>query len=1215
MKAPWAYVSGLLDLETITDPSERRATWRQAIAALARAPMDGPSPLDGLHPEALGRGVHAAMISGLVDDLDWLAAPAAGSALWALAAALPPSLDQRELGRRVLARLTTGNAETACAMATRMAQGSGKGLGSAAVRARIALIVELPIATGIADGPLALGLCSGRELAREWIGVPSTGSLPARRLAARLLERAAREAATRAMAGDEHAIRLFRGDAVREAFLRLLDDREPLVWRHVATARGLIAPWVPILKQQVLGAFAPNLDIGEWRRGATSLAAMIAVSPEAAARAAQAAIVGGGAIERDPGVAAAFVWGVARAAETEPDAAAHLLGEAVSRAPLEAAEALSEVLTEYGPAPFAQKACARALEALASTPKLKDDGAEALARDIMRDLRHDGSAGDPALREHLAKALGEFATNGARAAYLLARDVLTQASEALDTLDALAQDEDDNAEGKGGSTARRTSLAVMRDLDLTLLERHVLADLLKLGGGDGAKHEEELDLVRERTAAWILARESTARSIAEGLSSKGPRHPTLRLRRLRALLHLLDSDVGAQEDAARAARLRERWCRIATALLERFEAGPPRVLQRTLHAALARALDALVRADALDVADAVLVLASAFPDASDLTALAEASMVPDLVVALRRWSSFVAVAAPTKDPVGVTPAPGGVSEIATAASAPAPGPAPPSRRRLPPPRPAPIPLTVRYTAAKASAAAAAIEAPVSLAPDSLLGGPASGVALSAHESPAVAAANRNLAALEELGRDLFQSVTSRGESLRTALVRIHAALVALHEAQTLSALSGTPGEASVLESLESALGVVAHLTTAARGRLDPARASRGAGAAGDVAPRSIKRLELVEEEGLAVAVSRVVSGSEPGLAEEMLAKHTRELIADLPSGIGAVVEPLLAQLAALPVDRPSLDTQQVKVVVSDQLPAWVPPRRTIGGFYLLRPLGSGGAGSVFVVVRIEDRHDPNAERFALKVPDFSETAARLLTEEAFLQMFRAEASALISVPQHENLARFVTFDVAARPKPILVMELVEGVTLEHVVASRGLEMDRCFALLDDVLAGLEAMHSVGVGHLDIKPSNVVMRRGEEAVLVDFGLAGRNIRPGCATGPYGAPEVWGVAPDDVKPTPQAADVYAFGCLAFEALTGKVLFQAESEMAMISMHVAHDGFPPLLKQLGSRTGMGPLAELLYWTLRRDPGQRPSIPKVRRDIAAVGTQLGRLKWPLAV
>ena len=88
------------------------------------------------------------------------------------------------------------------------------------------------------------------------------------------------------------------------------------------------------------------------------------------------------------------------------------------------------------------------------------------------------------------------------------------------------------------------------------------------------------------------------------------------------------------------------------------------------------------------------------------------------------------------------------------------------------------------------------------------------------------------------------------------------------------------------------------------------------------------------------------------------------------------------------------------------------------------------------------------------------------------------------------------------------------------------------------------------------------------MLVDFGLAGRHIRPGCATGPYGAPEVWAVRRPASTTSPCAADVYAFGCLAFEALTGKMLFEAESEVAQITMHLAHDGFPETLRKLAQK-----------------------------------------------
>jgi serine/threonine protein kinase len=157
-----------------------------------------------------------------------------------------------------------------------------------------------------------------------------------------------------------------------------------------------------------------------------------------------------------------------------------------------------------------------------------------------------------------------------------------------------------------------------------------------------------------------------------------------------------------------------------------------------------------------------------------------------------------------------------------------------------------------------------------------------------------------------------------------------------------------------------------------------------------------------------------------------------------------------------------------------------------------------------------------------------------------------------------------------------------------------------------------------VGHLDVKPSNVVLRRGGQPVLVDFGLAGRHIRPGCATGPYGAPEVWGALEGRQEWPPAKADVYAFACVAFEALTGRLLFQAPSEMAQIAMHLAHDGFPPPLKALAahpklSGSALSGLAELLFAALRRDPGERPTAAAVRKELTRLTPALSKRPWPI--
>jgi serine/threonine protein kinase len=195
------------------------------------------------------------------------------------------------------------------------------------------------------------------------------------------------------------------------------------------------------------------------------------------------------------------------------------------------------------------------------------------------------------------------------------------------------------------------------------------------------------------------------------------------------------------------------------------------------------------------------------------------------------------------------------------------------------------------------------------------------------------------------------------------------------------------------------------------------------------------------------------------------------------------------------------------------------------------------------------------------------------------------------------------------------MELVQGARCDKVIASRLLTLEGSFALLDGILSGLGAMHSVGVGHLDLKPSNVIVREGVKPVLVDFGLAGRHLRPGCGTASYGAPEVWGILPDSGKTTPMAVDLYSFGCLAYEVLTGETLFDAPNEVALIAAHLMHDGLPAAVKRLADRPVTAAVAAVLRHCLRKDPAKRGTAAEIRAELKKAGAAIGARSWPVPV
>jgi hypothetical protein len=457
--------------------------------------------------------------------------------------------------------------------------------------------------------------------------------------------------------------------------------------------------------------------------------------------------------------------------------------------------------------------------------------------------------------------------------------------------------------------------------------------------------------------------------------------------------------------------------------------------------------------------------------------------------------------------------------------------------------------------------------------------------------------------------------SARVEGLRRGLLSITRALEAFTEAQCISDLRrGDDGTA--LDRLAGAITYAARLIAGATRRTGlregffPSSSTRG-----------LRKLDAWVERAL------LEKDESMGAATAVAAEAVRQ---DLPPLFADVVGRVLLRIGRLPRDLLVSDevARVARVGRKLPLPSWLPPSRTVGGFYVLRPIGTGAGGSVFVARRAEERHEESAETFALKVPAYTGAAARTLSEEEFLRLFREEAGALLTLPGHKNLAGFVTFDAGAKPKPILVMELVQGPTLERLLDKRAMSMPLALDVLDGLAAGLEAMHRAGIGHLDVKPSNVILRYASDIgsqtrspqspsaapVLVDFGLAGRKVRPGCGSPYYGAPEVWDTAAFGDRVDPRATDVYSFSCLAYELLTGATLFSGDELPAIIAAHLTHEEGPESLRWLLRHRQAGALGDLLAMGLRRNPRKRLALSEMRIAIDQMGrSHLRALSWPL--
>lgn len=263
------------------------------------------------------------------------------------------------------------------------------------------------------------------------------------------------------------------------------------------------------------------------------------------------------------------------------------------------------------------------------------------------------------------------------------------------------------------------------------------------------------------------------------------------------------------------------------------------------------------------------------------------------------------------------------------------------------------------------------------------------------------------------------------------------------------------------------------------------------------------------------------------------------------------------------------------------------PGAVVGGRYrVTRVLGQGGMGTVHEAEDLELR-----TRVALKT-----LRPGLARQPEAVERIRSE-TLLARRVSHPNVCR--VFDLGRHGDAVFItMELLEGETLAQRIARSGpLSPGEALLLAEQVAAGLAASHEAGVVHADFKPGNVVLCEPggtgrPRAVVTDFGVARAAEAPGESTGGtvVGTPEY--MAPEQVTggTVGPAADVYAFGLVLHEALTGRLAFGGTSPLAAATSRLEQ----PPSRPSDHVPGLDPAWDrVVLRCLERDPARRFASP----------------------
>ncbi len=219
----------------------------------------------------------------------------------------------------------------------------------------------------------------------------------------------------------------------------------------------------------------------------------------------------------------------------------------------------------------------------------------------------------------------------------------------------------------------------------------------------------------------------------------------------------------------------------------------------------------------------------------------------------------------------------------------------------------------------------------------------------------------------------------------------------------------------------------------------------------------------------------------------------------------------------------------------------------VGPYEILTPIGRGGMGEVW---RARDGKLHRDVAIKALPEDVREDADRLAR-------FEREAR-LLAALNHPNIASIFGLE-QQDGSTYLVMELVEGPTLAERLAAGALPVDEALAVAREIATGLEAAHQAGIIHRDLKPANVKLKPDGSIKILDLGLArtvessGRvdsSLSPTQTTPATHAGVILGTAaymsPEQARgrPLDKRSDIFSFGCVLYECLTGRQAFRGET-----------------------------------------------------------------------